>query len=1346
MKKTIYGKWSRLLIASLVLITLLMTAPAAIMAQDNNTTGCCPDYCKLQVNIVIPDCLPPEIPVDDCPECDVNCDYFEGSPCVYVYEGDTFWVNAVIARPDGVDEPIENVYAAICLEGGFRPAFTVEEAVMIDGPNACLVECDEVQGPFTLNGCFDVKDIWWKVRCLDAGPVFITVNAWAGDETDGIDLKSTVIEDGCCFGDSDTIVVKQLERPIEYPNLEVEIIECPEEPVMPGDIYGVKARVWNRTDAQIDCVWAYIDICGPAELTNDNPFFWYAGNIRANSSVEVAWMVRCTGNEILNTDSLDLVPYYVSGDVKITVDAWYWGQHRYDETKADFCCVHQIVPAQFLATLNASVEKVGTECNNCFDVTLDVSNLSRYIPIGEVVAELHVEGDAYINNSARVPLNTIPCNESTSYTWQVCCDGTGLVDIWASLTGFDHLFNQEVCFETDSVTISQEYPLMVEVQEPFPYTELSVGQAFDFTYRVTNVQDDGDELDGIWVGLDLGEAPCVALASQVVQVVPDPLTGIQPFTIQASSVNVTESTYEAFLDCMMDCCWADITWQLTCTCSGMCDLPIPQPTITTVTVDSAPNGSLPYGCGDCVPVCPDVITGYAYVDELGGDEDSVTVIQMDPPCLAASIDAYEGAFSIGNFECMTSVKRASDAAVAVGEYFTVVVPVANTGEATAEDVCVSLAANGPAVLVSGNLTVCLGDIPCHGAAKAVWEFQCIGEGAMGFTIGSLIGSDANTGLPIAGDCIDTGCAIFVDQIPLTVEVIQPANCTEFIEGDAFSVKARICNNSTLDIPLNDVYAALRWYGDGDMALAYGQANPVSLDQLSPGECAEATWQVYCCEDGDVTFTIDVWNDCDPYLDIESCPVTIHQFEPGRICCHILSPKLNDYDECREFCEYEAYIATGQEFAVTAKFYNSGDRAFWIEEFGLLAFDEGDIQINGGPYANWPDPANPYRLMPRESVVVSWDVLCTDAGETDLKVYVEGSDDMNGQDSCCSEVKIMQYPAAHLIVEIIDFPTDDIVTGTDFSVTARVTNIGDADAWEVNTTLSVEPAGSVRLSADDATGSYTKNIGNLIGHGVTECEEVTWVLNCKEACNSTITVTATGFDEYGYEVKQICGDYMPGASGNQIVCCELLLDGIPGAPIQSRFIEPDSVTVKQVAASGGQEPIEPEPGDGCVEIQLQAGWNLVSIPWYVPAEDRAPEDLLADILDNLDSVYAYNACDLEFLAYNPDPEVPDFLTEVRDGPGYWVLMDAPDVLVVCDPPAGGTVPPTYSVDCTGYNLIGPRIGEDSMLVSEWLMGLDVAAVLGYNPETDTFFIVHSTDMVEPGQGYWVFFRSPGTRAF
>jgi hypothetical protein len=84
------------------------------------------------------------------------------------------------------------------------------------------------------------------------------------------------------------------------------------------------------------------------------------------------------------------------------------------------------------------------------------------------------------------------------------------------------------------------------------------------------------------------------------------------------------------------------------------------------------------------------------------------------------------------------------------------------------------------------------------------------------------------------------------------------------------------------------------------------------------------------------------------------------------------------------------------------------------------------------------------------------------------------------------------------------------------------------------------------------------------------------------------------------------------------------------------------------------------------------------------------------------------------------------------------------------PAPGDFPsfsPTYTVSCTGYNLIGPRIGEIPITCSEWLAGQSVSAVLGFNADTDQYFVVRSTDLVYPGQGYWVFYyNAPETRGF
>ena len=1184
-----------------------------------------------------------------------------------INEGDYFWVNATVARPSEVTADVHNVFAEICIEG-----------------DACLVDCSQKQGPVDLDNCWEVRDFWWRLQCTGDDPANITVNAWG----DGI------------LGDCDAITVKQIERPCD--KLEVSIIECPEAPIMPSTVFAVKALVKNVTDYEICDVNTEIEISGPASLMPSNPNpCWNIGSIRPGCTEEVAWTLHCDGG----------------GDVKIDVEA------EFDDCQAkDTCVVHQICEANFACRLGTLPEKICVNCDNCFPVRFTVTNTCPYTPIECVVATLHVEGDAHINGSPEVGIPVLSGGGSYTFEWQVCCDGGGPAQIWAEATGYDPTFNKQIACQTSPKTVAQVEPLMVTIMGPADNEEISVGQEFQLKYRLTNCTP--DQITNIIAGMCVAKAPCVKLASTTVQVIPDPQSGVQPYTLTAEQV---DGCYRVIVPCVLNCCYVDLVWDLQCCCSGLCDV--------------QREGS----CGgDCTWVCQDMLEAYAaLVPGQWVDSDTVKVKQMNPPCLTASIEAYEGVMSMGSFECETHITRVSGGAIVPGEYFTVVVPVANLGEAMAEDVGVTLSVSGPAALLPGqSLTQQLGDIECHGAAKAVWEFRCTGEGVVQFNVTGLSGIDANNGEAIT--CIYKGCVVYVDQIPLRVQVIQPLTCTSFIEGDSFAVKVKICNNSTKGITLSDVKAQLCWWGQGGMSLADGQGNPVGVGELKPGECAEATWQMRCCEDGDVTFKVNVWNDCPPFIDIASSTETIHQFDPGHICCYILSPNLKDYDLCCEPGSPEAYIATGQEFSVVAKLFNSGDRPFTVNEIQLSDKNGGEIEIMAGPDVQWPDPQNPGVLAKRQYAIVSWDVVCTEAGPTELEVKVSGEDDMGTKDCCEHDVCIMQYPAAHLVVEFTDYPSEDIVTSTEFPITAKITNVGEADAWGVQAHLSVFPDTSVRISASDPDGGYTKDLGNLIGHDVNESESVTWLLHCKEVCDSTITITVTGYDEYGYEVKQICTSEIigtPNPGTFQITCCDLLLDGTPGAPIQSRFIEPDSITVKQVEDDGNGDG---NGDDGNLDVQLSPGWNLVSMPWYIPSDNRDPDDLLVDILDNLEAVYAYDPCDEEFSTYGPG--IPGTLTEVRDGSGYWFLMNAADVLTVLAPPAGGGVPPTYAVDCIGYNLIGPRIGEEPMPCGEWLYELHVSAVLGYDNANDVYFIVRADDLVYPGQGYWVFFTQPGIRAW
>jgi hypothetical protein len=353
-------------------------------------------------------------------------------------------------------------------------------------------------------------------------------------------------------------------------------------------------------------------------------------------------------------------------------------------------------------------------------------------------------------------------------------------------------------------------------------------------------------------------------------------------------------------------------------------------------------------------------------------------------------------------------------------------------------------------------------------------------------------------------------------------------------------------------------------------------------------------------------------------------------------------------------------------------------------------------------------------------------------------------ELTGEDDLCLQyyrecgIWVDQYPAAHLEVEITQSPVDPIDVCTMFDVTAVITNTGEADAWETSAVLSIFPDTSVRISLEDTgpdAGSYVKKLGTIPGHGHPDNSvEVTWRLHCKEPCESNITVSAVGFDEYGYHTKQRWSDY----------CWDWILDLEPeaGRPIPERFIEPDSVVVKQLDGEdgGGTQPQE----SGIVDIVLDAGWNLVSIPYYVESGDRAPADLLASIIGSgaLNTVYAYDAC------ADPADQWQNFatvgpagtLTEIRDGAGYWFYMNAADILSIegsinPEPPA---LPPTYDV-CAGWNLIGFK-SDTARTASDYLNGIDFGVIYGF--ADGGYFLLTGLQDMTPGSGYWAAIFSAG----
>jgi uncharacterized repeat protein (TIGR01451 family) len=919
------------------------------------------------------------------------------------------------------------------------------------------------------------------------------------------------------------------------------------------------------------------------------------------------------------------------------------------------------------------------------------------------------------------------------------------------------------------------------------------------------------------------------------------------------------------------------------------------------------------------------------------DSDTAVVHQKTSALLAVDLTATPCVAVCQNFEVTAVVNNPGGANAATATNITVVMqtPTGNVSPVTTPDLT-------PFDLAAGK------------SKTLTWIYHCDDCANAGFHV-DVTGTNP-CGAPLAAD--DSASTT---QVDLGVQITSPAPCAEFDLSQTFCVTARITNNDCDNI-IHVSTATLSLIGNAELVQGETIDKPVNAvgENIAIGAYKDVSWTVHCKGPGDVDIlvTANVTSPCAlSFWDA----ISVHQKAPP-VTVEILSPAYGT-----------AFVATSQDFAVTAKVCNTGDTiAYNIP----VTVDPGEkAAVSGEATKTIP------RLDPKECTTLTWTLHCVEQGVDWVTVTAVGAEEVS------DEVPILQYPAAHLEVQTLNVnPSGPFPVSTDFDVTATITNSGEADATEVNATLSVTPEGSVAVAAGG--GGFTQYVGTIPRHG--ETDVLTWTLHCNEPSLSTITVTATGSDEYGWHQKQECqstGNFVmpPAGEGSGVwksawcnpltgyedgaftfdgkasgltgpfnlegevsynwgddICCSgrislmgyidpalgimegnylikdakpctypvepppaipcvgwgeiSVYDGLfnvvngmwdgyfngmylgspikvaitngtycstmastPGLAIDTRFIEPASITVKQVAETDlgvtkvandsefyvGEQAIftitvrnnGPAPATGVrvtdllpagldyasstvsppgwydptsgiwhvgdlakdasatltitatvntvgdisniatitacdqsdpttsnnsdmemitglepaavteKDIELDEGWNLTSLPLYIPPEDRAPEDLLAGIIGNLDIVWAYNACE-------PDPDLrwssfipggPPDLTEMRDGRGYWIDMDDGDTLTVegtmlPEPPE---VPPTYQV-CEGWNLIGFK-STVPRTPSDYLAAIAVKYTIIYGFADGRYFIAGAPGhaYLEPGLGYWIAVISPGT---
>lgn len=174
--------------------------------------------------------------------------------------------------------------------------------------------------------------------------------------------------------------------------------------------------------------------------------------------------------------------------------------------------------------------------------------------------------------------------------------------------------------------------------------------------------------------------------------------------------------------------------------------------------------------------------------------------------------------------------------------------------------------------------------------------------------------------------------------------------------------------------------------------------------------------------------------------------------------------------------------------------------------------------------------------------------------------------------------------------------------------------------------------------------------------------------------------------------------------------------------------------------------DPLPADGTFTIELEAGWNLISLP--LQPSDTSLDSALASIQGKYNSIWAYDAPAKQWLSRVTDrPSFLSNLNEVKPGAGYWVMMNAPSSLSI----QGERLATSIPLD-TGWNLVG----YDSLTTKTLAEAL--SSIAGSYESVWTYDAVygewqsHSVDAqdspndletMDPGKGYWINMSQPGT---
>jgi len=350
------------------------------------------------------------------------------------------------------------------------------------------------------------------------------------------------------------------------------------------------------------------------------------------------------------------------------------------------------------------------------------------------------------------------------------------------------------------------------------------------------------------------------------------------------------------------------------------------------------------------------------------------------------------------------------------------------------------------------------------------------------------------------------------------------------------VKAKITNGSQ-NTDLNNVSATLNWNADANVELVEGNQTlngdshscTKLVGNITAGTSGEITLELRCTGGGEVYFNVYA-SVTSPLLTVYSAPnsefppytVNVHQIGIPTACLDvtILSPDNKQSDNPDN--NGQVMIATGQQFALSAKVYNEGPDA----AANVVATLDPSCEHPGGFVSladGQSDTINLGTIDDGNFLVATWTLVGGGGNDWGLKdcsvrtddICVNATTDTNTTCDASDNVEVSIYPAAFLVATIDSItPSSPITLGNEFTVDYTVTNYGVADATSVVATLSADS----KVSPAAGTGGYTHPLGTIPGWGFGDVNSVddSFQLQCTAAGLSTLNISLSGQDECGWQ--------------------------------------------------------------------------------------------------------------------------------------------------------------------------------------------------------------------------------------